>query len=50
MYSGTLKAGSRVVNVGRNKKENLPNLFRMFAKKREKSTEALAGDIVPGVG
>jgi elongation factor G len=50
VYSGTLRAGSRVVNVGRNKKENLPRLFRMFAKKREQIDAAKAGDIVAAIG
>jgi len=50
VYSGTLKAGSRVTNVGRRKKENLPQLFRMFAKRREKIAQAYCGDIVAAVG
>lgn len=50
VYSGTLKAGSRVVNVGRKKKENVPRLFRMFAKRREQIDEARAGDIVAATG
>jgi elongation factor G len=50
VYSGVLKAGSRVLNVGRNKKENLPRLYRMFAKKREQIDRAYAGDIVVAIG
>ena len=50
VYSGVLKAGSRVLNVGRKKKENVPQLFRMFAKRREKVERAAAGDIVAAVG
>ncbi len=50
VYSGVLKAGSRVLNVGRKKKENVPQLFRMFAKRREKVERAVAGDIVAAVG
>jgi elongation factor G len=50
IYSGTLKAGSRVVNVGRRKKDNVPKLFRMFAKRRELIEVAHAGDIVAAVG
>lgn len=50
VYSGTLKAGSRVLNVGRKKKENLPQIFRVFAKRREKLDEAYCGDIVAAVG
>jgi elongation factor G len=50
VYSGVLKAGSRILNVGRKKKENLPQLFRVFAKRREKVEKALCGDIVAAVG
>ncbi len=50
IYSGTLKAGSRVLNVGRNKKENLPQIFRVFAKRREKLDKVHCGDIVAAVG
>ena len=50
IYSGTLKAGSRVLNVGRKKKENLPQLFHIFAKRRDKVEKAYAGDIVAAVG
>ena len=50
VYSGVLKAGSRLLNVGRNKKENLPRLYRMFAKKREQIDRAYAGDIVVAIG
>ncbi len=50
IYSGTLKAGSRVLNVGRDRKENLPRMFRMFAKRREQIESASAGDIVAAIG
>ncbi len=50
VYSGVLKAGTRVLNVGRKKKENVPQLFHMFAKRREKVERASAGDIVAAVG
>ena len=50
IYSGVLKAGSRVVNVGRKKKENVPQLFHLFAKRREKIERAMCGDIVAVVG
>jgi len=50
IYSGTLKAGSRVLNVGRKKKENVPQLFHVFAKRREKIDKAHAGDIVAAIG
>jgi elongation factor G len=50
IYSGVLKAGSRVLNVGRRKKENVPQLFHLFAKRREKMERAYCGDIVAVVG
>ncbi|GMU83311.1 MAG: elongation factor G [Planctomycetota bacterium] len=50
VYSGTLKAGSRIVNVTRNRKENLPRLFHMFAKRRDQVDFAQAGDIVAAIG
>ncbi len=50
VYSGTLKAGSRVLNAGRRKKENLPQLFRVFAKRREKVERVVCGDIAAAVG
>jgi len=50
VYSGVLKAGSRVLNVGRRRKENIPQLFRVFAKRREKVERARCGDIVAAVG
>ncbi len=50
IYSGVLKASSRVVNVGRKKKENVPQLFHLFAKRREKIERAMCGDIVAVVG
>jgi elongation factor G len=50
VYSGVLKAGTRVLNTTRNKKENLPQLFRVFAKRREKVDKVFCGDIVAGVG
>jgi len=50
VYSGVLKAGSRVLNTTRNKKENLPNLYRIFAKRREKADRAQCGEIVAAVG
>ncbi|MBK8913265.1 MAG: elongation factor G [Phycisphaerales bacterium] len=50
VYSGVLRAGSRVTNVTRKKKENLPRLFRVFARKREQIEAASCGDIVAAVG
>jgi len=50
IYSGVMKAGSRILNVGKNKKENLPRVYRIFAKKREQLDKAYAGDIVALIG
>jgi elongation factor G len=41
------EANSRVLNPGKDKKENVAQLWRIHATKREsRSTKALAGDIV----
>ncbi len=50
IYSGTLKANSRVFNPARNTKENVSRLFRIFAKRREQLDAAEAGDIVAVLG
>jgi elongation factor G len=50
VYSGRLKAGSRVFNPGKGKKENVPQLWRIQADSREQVTEVEAGDIVGIVG
>jgi elongation factor G len=50
VYSGTLKAGTRVYNPGRDKKENCSRLFHIRADEREKIEEVSAGDIVGIVG
>ncbi len=50
VYSGTLKANSRVLNAGKDKKENVPQLWRLLADRREQITEALPGDIVGVIG
>jgi elongation factor G len=50
VYSGRLKAGSRVYNPGKDKKENVPQLWRIQADRREQVDEAPAGDIVGIVG
>jgi len=50
VYSGVLKAGSRVLNVGRQKKQNVPRLYRIFAKRREQVERAYCGDIVAAIG
>ncbi|QOJ16625.1 MAG: elongation factor G [Phycisphaeraceae bacterium] len=50
VYSGTLKRGSRVLNAGNEKKENISRLFEMHAKDRIPLEEAPAGMIVAAIG
>lgn len=50
VYSGTLKAGSYVLNPVSGKKERISRILRMHANTREDVEEAYAGDIVAAVG
>jgi elongation factor G len=50
IYSGTLKTSSRVLNPGRNGKENITRIWRMHANDRIKEEEAHAGEIVAVTG
>ena len=50
IYSGHLKANSRVLNPGKDKKENVPQIWRIQADRREQITEAFAGEIVGVIG
>ena len=51
VYSGTLEPNSRVLNAGKDKKENVAQIWRIHAsKKDEQLTEAHAGDIVGVIG
>jgi elongation factor G len=50
VYSGRLKEGSRVYNPGKDKKENVPQLWRIQADERQQVKEVLAGDIVGIIG
>jgi elongation factor G len=50
VYSGHLKAGTRVYNPGKDKKENCSRLYHIRADEREKVEEVSAGDIVGVVG
>jgi elongation factor G len=50
VYSGRLKAGSRVYNPGKDKKENVPQLWRIQADHREQVPEVAAGDIIGVIG
>ncbi len=50
IYSGILKAGTRVYNPGKDKKENCSRLYHIRADDREQISEAITGDIVGVVG
>jgi elongation factor G len=50
VYSGTLKQNSRVLNPRENKKENIPQLWRIQADRREQIQEVSAGDICGVIG
>ncbi len=50
VYSGTVAAGSTVLNTTRGKKERIGRVVRMHADKREEVKEVSAGDIGAAVG
>ncbi len=50
IYQGQLKAGTRVLNVNRTKKENITRIYEMHANARKSIDLAKAGDIVAVVG
>jgi elongation factor G len=50
IYSGTLEAGTRVLNAGKDKKENVPQLWHIQADRREQVPSASAGDIAGVIG
>ncbi|MEN6408044.1 MAG: elongation factor G [Thermoguttaceae bacterium] len=50
VYSGTLKANSRVLNAGKDKKENVPQLWRVQADRRTQIDAVEAGEIIGIVG
>jgi len=50
VYSGSLTAGSQVLNVIRGKKERIGRLLRMHANHREEIEEIHAGNIAAAVG
>ena len=50
VYSGRLRANSRVYNPAKDKKENVPQLWRIQADRREQVESVAAGDIVGIVG
>jgi elongation factor G len=50
VYSGTLDAGSTVLNMTTGKRERISRMLQMFADKREDLTQIKAGDIIAVVG
>jgi len=50
IYSGQLHAGTRVLNATRNCRENISQIYRVFAKRRTQVELAEAGDIVAVAG
>ncbi len=50
IYSGKLEAGADVFNPALNRKEKLSRILQMHANKRERVTQASAGDIIGIVG
>jgi len=50
VYSGSLKAGSYILNVNKDRRERIGRLLQMHANKREEIEEVYAGDIAAVVG
>ncbi len=50
VYSGTLKAGSYVMNPTKGRKERIGRILQMHANHREEIDEVYAGDIAAAVG
>jgi elongation factor G len=50
VYSGELKSNSRVYNPGKDKKENVPQLWRIQSDHRKQVERVTAGDIIGLVG
>ena len=50
VYSGTLKAGDRVLNTTNGKTERIGRILQMHANHREEREEIWAGEIAAGVG
>lgn len=50
VYSGTLKSGSQVLNIGKKKRERVNRLLRMHANRAEPADSLAAGDIGVIVG
>jgi elongation factor G len=50
VYSGTLRANTTLLNVGKGKKEKIGRIVRLHANKREDVEECRSGNIVAAVG
>lgn len=50
VYSGTLSAGSYVLNTATGKKERIGRIVRLHANRREDVNEVYAGDIAAAIG
>lgn len=50
VYSGSINAGSYVLNATKNKKERVGRILQMHANKREELDKVYAGDIAAAVG
>ncbi|MBT6432120.1 MAG: elongation factor G [Deltaproteobacteria bacterium] len=50
VYSGVVRSGDSVMNVGRGKKERIGRILQMHANKREEIKEIYAGNIAAAVG
>jgi elongation factor G len=50
VYSGTLKAGSKILNVSTGRQERIGRILIMHANDREEVAEVYAGDIAAAVG
>jgi len=50
VYSGTIKAGTRILNATKGRRENVTRIWRMHANDRSRIDMAAAGDIVGFVG
>jgi elongation factor G len=50
VYSGSIPAGSHVLNATRGKKERIGRILQMHANKREEREDIFAGDIAAAIG
>ncbi len=50
IYSGQLSAGTRIINPGKDKKENISQLWHVQASRKEQIETAAVGDIVAVIG